>query len=302
MHKMIYLRFGAGCVFRLILACTFGCHWPFVGAGAEPFYLGVAPNSLTPRSALVIGVGDYETLRPLGANPVNDANKVADLLVSMGFGRIIRSTDHPRRNDLLDNLNDLQTTVAGDPGVMLVYYSGHGISAGHQAYLAPADARLRGPQDLEDRMIPLRRIYDAFARAKPRQAILIFDACRNDPFNGQLNATEWETGLKAADPPPSGVYVAFSTIDGGTASNGALDDSPFTGAFLQWAPQEQEVSEVFTRVREALATPLIQQPSISLDSFVGRFKFLMTQADFDAEQSQYVRVHKNDITSSTKFS
>ncbi len=43
--------------------------------------------------------------------------------------------------------------------------------------------------------------------------------------------------------------------------------------------------------------PLIQQPSISLDSFVGRFKFLMTQADFDAEQSQYVRVHKNDITS-----
>jgi hypothetical protein len=297
MSKSIYANLQFGRILRFTLACTIGCFWPFVETvGAEPFYSGVAPNSLTPRSALVIGVGDYETLRPLGANPINDANKVADLLTATGFGRVIRTPPNPRRNDILDSLDELEATVARDPGVMLVYYSGHGISADGHAYLVPADARLRSPQDLIDRMIPLRRIYDAVRRAKPRQAILIFDACRNNPFNG-LNSIEWETGLKAAEYPPFGMYVAFSTIDGKTASNGALDNSPFTAIFLQWATQEPALSEVFTRVREVLATPLIQQPSTSLDSFVGHFKFMMAQTDFETEQGEYLRVHNNDISS-----
>jgi|SRR5215469_4337422 len=95
MHEPIHVNFGHGWILRLIFTCTIGCAWPFFGAGAASFYSGVGANSLTARSALVIGVGDYESLRRLGPNPVNDANKVADFLKSMGFGRVIRSPDMP---------------------------------------------------------------------------------------------------------------------------------------------------------------------------------------------------------------
>lgn len=262
---------------------------------ADPFFAGAPPNYLTPRTALVIGIGNYDTMRPLGDNPVNDAKQVTQLLKSMGFN--VTLLPEGRRNDVLDKLNDLERTVVRNPGVMLIYYSGHGLSSGGRAFMVPADAKLGSPQDLDDRMIPLDRVYEAVKRANPRQAILIFDACRSDPFAGAANAINIESGLKAAANPPPGMYVAYSTIDNRTASNGALQNSPFTTAFLQFAPDEPTLSEVFTRIRERLVSSLIQQPSSSLDNFVGRFKFTMTQADFASEQEYFERVHKQNFSS-----
>jgi hypothetical protein len=281
--------------FRLWIVMACMAFAPIATAVAQPFYSGNPPNTLAPRTALVIGISDYNPLRPLMGNPVNDAQKVAALLQGMGF-TVIPSLNE-NRSALLDRLDQLENAVTQNPGVMLIYYSGHGLSSGGQSYIVPADAKLRRQQDLENWMIPLDQIYGIIDRAKPRQAILVFDACRNDPFNGVPNSVNSESGLRATKIPSSGVYVAYSAIDGRTASNGAGDDSPFTLAFLQFAPTESSLSDVFTRVRERLISPLIQQPSNSLDSFVGHFKFAMTQADYLSEQQYFVRVKMQNISS-----
>jgi hypothetical protein len=269
---------------------------PSVATLADPFYPGAPPNYLSPRAALVVGIGNYNSMRPLGNNPINDAQKVTALLKGMGFDPVITSIDDGR-TALLNKLDELETKIARDSGVMLIYYSGHGLSSGGNSYIVPADAKLRRTQDLDDYMISLDRIYQAIDRAQPRQAILVFDACRNDPFNGAVSAVNSEAGLKSTKFPSSGTYVAYSTVEGKTASNGVSDDSPFTKAFLLYAPSQPTLSDVFTRIREHLVSPLIHQPSNSLDGFVGHFKFLMTQDDFISEQQDFKRVQQNDISS-----
>ena len=127
--------------------------------------------------ALVIGNGDYGSLPKL-ANPPNDANAIKTLLEELGF-----DTELVSNRDVTGLKGDLDAFArkAADADVAVLYYAGHGIEAGGENFLVPIDADLFALDAATERLVPLSIILDRLKKTVPI-AILMLDACRNNPF------------------------------------------------------------------------------------------------------------------------
>ncbi len=127
--------------------------------------------------ALVIGNSEYEHLPPL-ANPANDARDVERLLSELGFDTELSSDRDARRlsRDLRDFVDD-----AEGADVAVLYYAGHGIEAGGENFLVPVDADLSALDDAGEKLVPVSEVIDKLRRTV-RVAIVLLDACRNNPF------------------------------------------------------------------------------------------------------------------------
>jgi hypothetical protein len=83
-----------------------------------------------------------------------------------------------------------------------------------------------------------------------RLRIVIFDACRNNPFAARFPSQSrgLERGL-AAEPPEAATLLAFSTSPGQTADDGDADHSPYAAALLKhMLTPGLELGVVFLRV------------------------------------------------------
>ena len=127
--------------------------------------------------ALVIGNGDYQHLPKL-ANPDHDSRDVGLLLKELGFDTVTTSDRDARRlgRDLAAFLED-----ADGADVALVYYAGHGIEAGGENFLVPVDADLSALDAAAERLVPLSTFVERLQATVP-VAIVMLDACRNNPF------------------------------------------------------------------------------------------------------------------------
>jgi hypothetical protein len=257
-------------------------------ANADDFFPGNPPDELlADRNALVVGVSHYAPpLRELGENPLNDAQQVHNFLQQVGFASEL--IEDPDRNQILGSLNRVQEKMRRRPGLLLIYFAGHGLTVNGQGYLLPRDAIAEQPRDAADRMISLDRVYDAIRAAKARDAIVIIDACRDDPFDDG-GKSEFRAGFAnmSSKDPPDRTYVAFSTVDGSRAENGATGNSPFTEAFLRFAKQRLDLVNLFIQVRTVLSSRNIGQPNPSRDVLVGHVKLMTTRFDYNDEGQDY---------------
>ncbi len=193
------------------------------------------------RFALVIGTGDYDHIADL-ANPGRDADAIADLLKSLGFD-VTEESDRDTE-DLRDALADFAEDAAG-ADLALVFYAGHGVEIAGENRLLPTDAAASGLDALAPPP-PLTEVAQTLATLAPA-AILLVDACRNDPFAGTPLAAA-SRAATALDPDPArpiapgfarvgpaqGLVYAFSTAPGDVASDGPEGaHSPFTAALLR---------------------------------------------------------------------
>jgi hypothetical protein len=128
------------------------------------------------RVALVIGIGDYQTLSKL-ANPVSDARAVATVLRANGF-EVAEHYDLPRA-DLLDALESFRSE-AGSASAALVYYAGHGMEIDGKNVLAPKDMQVDCEHVSLRRSLSLTELFNALGGAEHQ--IVLLDACRNNPF------------------------------------------------------------------------------------------------------------------------
>ncbi|MEO6012927.1 MAG: caspase family protein [Devosia sp.] len=200
--------------------------------------------------ALVIGESDYGEL-PALTNPKNDARAMDDLLGDLGFEvtRVLDADGDKLRGEIADFVAE-----AKDADVALVYYSGHGIEAGGENYLAPLDASLKTPQTAGATMIPLSSLLDELAKTVP-VTIVLLDACRTNAFPpGTLiqppGATEpvlaSDSGLaEVRGPAPIarpdvpatnlGMVIGFAASPGQPALDGAAGEpnSPYAAALLK---------------------------------------------------------------------
>ncbi|TIO86387.1 MAG: hypothetical protein E5X98_08065 [Mesorhizobium sp.] len=81
------------------------------------------------------------------------------------------------------------------PGdVSLFYFAGHGLQANGENYLLPVDAALQRPADLA---LEAERLQDIIAAmtAEENIAIVLLDACRDNPFVKQLSGPGQSRGL-----------------------------------------------------------------------------------------------------------
>ncbi len=165
------------------------------------------------RLALVIGNNDYRNQQPL-RNSVNDAVAMGDALRRLGFEvDVERNVSMAQFEEIAGKF--IESVRPGD--VALFYYSGHGMQVGEENHLIPVDFDARTTADAKYKAYAASRMQDNLLDAGASLQILIFDACRDNPYRGLRGGGGGLGGMQAA----KGAYIAFATAPGRTADDNA---------------------------------------------------------------------------------
>lgn len=201
-----------------------------------------SPDGLR-RVAFIIGVSDYNELASL-PNARRDAAVMANALAELGFDSV-ELAENLKKDDFRQ-VPAIVAEKAAQADVVLVFYAGHGVETGGANYLIPADAVPDSDANLRNDALALADLSAAAAKAR-RGALVIVDACRDDPFvearavarsrSGGAPAASiparLHAGLAATPAPAPNSVVLHSTQPGKTALDGDGLDSPFVRAFLE---------------------------------------------------------------------
>jgi len=214
-----------------------------VRAARTGFVFGPLAKRHEKRAAFVLGNGAYQTNGML-SNPSNDAEAVARALEELGFSVTSAiDLDHDETEQYFSKFEN----ALEEADVALFYYSGHGVQVDGENYLIPIGAETAGADPLGS-LIRLGGLIDRIAK-KVGTRIIILDACRNNPFAGQLKegvhrakglpelkAVERDqasrAGLAEIDAGPEG-FLAFAAAPGQVAYEGTGEISIFTDALLK---------------------------------------------------------------------
>ena len=196
------------------------------------------PAHAEKRVALVIGNNDYKNVPKL-QKAVNDARTMGDTLKQLGFSVMV--AENQTRQAFSQTLLQFDATI--QPGdTAFFFFAGHGFEIAGQNFLLPTDvpAASEGQEELvRDASILADRIVERLQRRGTRTAILVFDACRNNPFERRgTRAVAGGGGLAPMTQLPEGVFSVFSAGPRQTALDrlSDSDDNPnsvFTRIFAK---------------------------------------------------------------------
>ena len=238
-------------VLAAVLCLALACAWSDAAFGNA-----IANN----RVALVVGNAKYAHAPPL-ANPHNDAQDIAAALRGLGF--TVELAVDLERSEFGSRVTAFAKQTRGADAA-LFFYAGHGLQVDGENYLLPVDAVLEDETQLPFHAVGL----DAVLRGMRSSANLVFlDACRDNPFRGKVAASMGSRssavgrGLARVNRSAyRGVFVAFATAAGQTASDGDGRNSPFTAALKKHiAKPGLEINQVLNRARRELAN-MDQEP------------------------------------------
>lgn len=216
----------------------------------------VASPAHAKRVALVIG-NDVYTNMPAAQQlqkAVNDARTIGRALTSLGFDVTIGT--NLGRQAMVDRLSDFTAKLApGDTAAL--FFAGHGVAIGGVNYLVPSDvppvnegaeARVRGASLAEPDII-------AEIQAKSVSvALLVIDACRDNPFPRNAGRSIGSTRGLADAKPARGIFTIYSAGIGQTALDRLTDRDP-------------EPNSVFTRIfAEELVKPGLHLGDLAVET------------------------------------
>ena len=198
----------------------------------------VQPAHAEKRVALVIGNNDYKNVPKL-QKAVNDARTMGDTLKQLGFNVMV--AENQTRQQFSQTLLAFDNAV-GPGDTAFFFYAGHGFEIAGQNFLLPTDvpAASEGQEELvRDASVLADRIIERLQNKKVRTAILVFDACRNNPFERSgTRAVAGGGGLAPMTQLPEGVFSVFSAGPRQTAldrlsNEDANPNSVFTRTFAK---------------------------------------------------------------------
>lgn len=250
--------------------------------------MGCAPV-WSARLALVIGNDAYRAVSPL-RNAGADAAAVARTLEASGFRvELVRDASAQAMRAALERFAG--TVEPGDEAV--VFYAGHGVQIAANNYLLPVDIRGQTEEQVRQAALSVQTVLDALRRRRAGFALLVIDACRDNPFGAGLPSAA-ARGLvpTAVD---TGQMIIYSAGSGQQAldSLGADDRDPnglFTRVFVrELSRQEQSVDRVLRRVRDEVARLARgvghEQVPALYDQSLGDFFFRAARAPAGASQA-----------------
>ena len=204
------------------------------------------------RVALVIGNSTYKSVAAL-TNPRNDAADIASALRDLGFDEVVERIDL-EKSAIRPLLKDFSRKVT-DADTVLIYYAGHALEYQGHYYLMPVDAVLEDPGALKYDMLAADDLKDVLDKV-PGVRIMIFDACRDDPFKGDPDASPPQTPARGLTRgltrviQAHGSITAYATGPLDVAEDGTKRNSPFTRSLLKWVREPGlEINQLFMRVR-----------------------------------------------------
>jgi hypothetical protein len=218
-----------------------------------------APAYAEKRVALVVGNNDYRNVPKL-QKAVNDARTMGDTLKQLGFTVMV--AENQNRQAFSQTLLAFDKAVeAGDTAFF--FYAGHGFEIAGQNFLLPTDvpAATEGQEELvRDASVLADRIIERLQNRKVRTAILVFDACRNNPFErAGTRAVAGGGGLAPMTQLPEGVFSIFSAGPRQTAldrlsNDDANPNSVFTRTFAKELTQPgANLVQVAQRTRRSVS-------------------------------------------------
>mgnify|MGYP001408489866 FL=1 len=198
------------------------------------------------RRALVIGNDAYEALAPL-QKAVADADSVAKTLSGLGFE--VTSADNLARDPFDETLEAFYRSLE-ENDVALIFYSGHGLASEGSNFLLPVDMPMLEPDEgrkLKREAVDAGEILGRLSERGVGLALVVLDACRDDPF--ARDGTKGGMSLKglARMQPQKGMFVLYSAGVG----QKALD---------RLGPDDGEPNSVFTRK----FMPILSTPGLPL--------------------------------------
>jgi uncharacterized caspase-like protein len=203
---------------------------------AASFMALAVPAHAEKRVALVIGNNDYKNVPKL-QKAVNDARTMGATLKQLGFAVMV--AENQTRQAFSETLLAFDRAV-GPGDTAFFFYAGHGFEIAGQNFLLPTDvpAATEGQEELvRDASVLADRVIERLQNKKVRTAILVFDACRNNPFErAGTRAVAGGGGLAPMTQLPEGVFSVFSAGPRQTALDrlSDSDDNPnsvFTRTF-----------------------------------------------------------------------
>ncbi|WFU29547.1 caspase family protein [Bradyrhizobium brasilense] len=226
---------------------------------AAAFVASAAPAQAEKRVALVIGNNDYRNV-PRLQKAVNDARTMGDTLKQLGFSVMV--AENLNRQAFSETLLAFDRAV--EPGdTAFFFYAGHGFEIAGQNFLLPTDvpAATEGQEELvRDASVLADRIVERLQNKKARTSILVFDACRNNPFErAGTRAVAGGGGLAPMTQLPEGVFSVFSAGPRQTAldrlsNDDANPNSVFTRTFAKELLQPGEnLVQVAQRTRRLVS-------------------------------------------------
>jgi hypothetical protein len=223
--------------------------------------LPATPAVAEKRIALAIGNDLYPNLpadRQL-RKAANDATTIAGTLRSLGFEVIVGT--NLGRQAMIDKLAEF--TARLQPGdTAALFFAGHGVAIASVNYLIPSDvpavtegaeARVRGASLAEPDLIA-----ELQARSV-RVALLVIDACRDNPFPRSAGRSIGNTRGLADAKPARGIFTLYSAGIGQTAldrlgGGDTAHNSVFTRIFAEQLKRpDLHLGDLAVEVRERVA-------------------------------------------------
>lgn len=214
------------------------------------------------RYALVIGNNRYTHLgsdKQL-SKAVNDARSVGDALEKIGF-KVIRGENLDRQSMVDRIFTFTQQIKQGD--IAVLFYAGHGVAISGGNYLLPSDVRPAAPGEesrVRNMAIGEADIVADIQDKKARVAVLLLDACRDNPFRqpGLLRSAGENAGLTRGRE-GEGVFAVYSAGFGQSAldslgSNDTSQNSVFTRVLVPALGRtDAHLGDIVVDMREEVA-------------------------------------------------
>ena len=220
------------------------------------------------RLALLIGNEAYQQVARLD-RPVNDAEAMAAALQAAGFD-VTLGRDLGQR-PLRQAFDDFRARIqAGDE--VVVFFAGHGVQTARGAHLLPVDIAGDTEAQIEQAALGLSTLLGGLDAAGPRHALVVIDACRDNPLRATGRALGAVRGLTA--PPVGRGQVLILSAGPGQTSIDAMHQA------------DRHPNSVFAR--ELL--PRLARPGRSMVSVVNEVRQAVEQAARSARQEQRPQV------------
>ena len=181
------------------------------------------------RIALVIGNDTYTHVRPL-QKAGNDATAMARELKAAGFEVLLHRDLNYR--GMVKAVETLANTITGGDQVVF-FFAGHGVQLKTGNYLLPVDIEASSESEIEKTAYGLADLTDKLSEAKASFALVMVDACRDNPIKSNGRSVGGSRGLSPVDP-PKGQVVVFSASKGQQALDRLNDtDKDPNGVFTR---------------------------------------------------------------------
>ncbi|MDB5874652.1 MAG: peptidase caspase catalytic subunit p20 [Ramlibacter sp.] len=168
----------------------------------------------TKRVALLIGNSSYA----IGGLtfPHRDVQEIDLALRAVGFEPPVIVLDGDQRR-MKRAIQEFGVRAQG-ADIAIFYYSGHGAQSRGENYLLPVDSNVVREADYDLDGVAVDAVLRQISIASPRAAIVILDACRDNPVATFKSGTKGLARMEA----PAGTMIAFATAPNTTTPDNGL--------------------------------------------------------------------------------